>query len=193
VAFPVSLFQCPEHPNRTGISNSKIYEGFGTKGLTSYLAVAGRRLSESYTSKGDTGVMGGWVNNNKGVKLSMIGDGTSKTAIIAERPHGPGETGDWGWWAGRNNWDIIMYATVVLSDAPPSRISGYKNCNFPAVYSDDRLENPCSTDHFWSLHAGGAYWAMADGSVHFITYDVTPTIIDYISTRNEGEVFDQTW
>jgi prepilin-type N-terminal cleavage/methylation domain-containing protein/prepilin-type processing-associated H-X9-DG protein len=193
VAIPVPAFLCPEHPNRGGQSNSKIYEDFGVKGLTNYLGVAGRRLMESYSKHGDTGILGAWVNNNTGVKLSMVGDGTSKTVLIGERPHGPGETGDWGWWAGRYNWDIIMYSTVVLSDAPPSRISGYKGCNFPAVYSAGVLEDPCAQDHFWSLHAGGGNWTMADGSVQFIPYEVSPAVIDQLATRNEGEVIAQSW
>jgi prepilin-type N-terminal cleavage/methylation domain-containing protein len=193
VATPVPAFQCPEHPNTTGQSNSTIYAGFGTKGLTCYLGVAGRLRKELYSPEGDTGILGAWVHNNDGVTMSMIGDGTTHTALIGERPHGPGDTGDWGWWAGRNDWDIIMWATVVLSDAPPSRISGYKNCNYPAVYSPGNLEDPCDQDHFWSLHPGGGHWTMADGSVHFITYDVTPTIIEYLSTRNEAEDFAPSW
>jgi prepilin-type N-terminal cleavage/methylation domain-containing protein len=193
VAIPVPLFQCPEHPNRSGISNSKIYAGFGTKGLTCYLGVAGRRHSEADSPQGDTGILGAWVPDNKGVKLTMIGDGTGKTLLIGERPNGPGDTGDWGWWAGRNDWDIIMWATVVLMDAPPSRISNYKGCNYPAVYAPGVLENPCDQDHFWSLHTGGGNWTMADGAVHFISYDVTPAVIEQLSTRNEGEIVEQTW
>jgi prepilin-type N-terminal cleavage/methylation domain-containing protein/prepilin-type processing-associated H-X9-DG protein len=193
VATPVPAFQCPEHPNTTGQSNSTLYADFGTKGMTCYLGVAGRRPAERYSKAGDTGILGAWVNKNHGVRMSMIGDGTSKTAIVGERPHGPDLTGDWGWWASRDNWDIIMWSTVNRIDIPPSVISSYKGCNYPAVYSEGRLENPCDQDHFWSLHVGGANWTFADGSVHFISYEVGPTIIDYISTRNEGEMFEVTW
>ena len=188
VGSPVPGFMCPDHPNTSGQSNSIIYADFGTRGLTNYLGVPGRRRTERYSVQGDTGILGGWVNNNKGVTLMMIADGTSNTLLIGERPPGPSETGDWGWWAGRNDWDIITYPTVVQGDAPPSSISGYKECNFPAVYSAGSLDNPCDQNHFWSLHAGGGNWAMADGSVQFIPYTVSPAVIDQLSTRDGGEV-----
>jgi prepilin-type N-terminal cleavage/methylation domain-containing protein/prepilin-type processing-associated H-X9-DG protein len=193
VAAPVVGFQCPDHPVTSGQSNSIIYAGFGTRGLTSYLGVAGLRARERYTVAGDTGVLGAWVNNNRGVTMSMIGDGTTNTALIGERPPGPAETGDWGWWAGRNDWDIIMYPVVLLKDAPPSRISGYKDCNYPAVYSPDDLNNPCSQDHFWSLHVGGANWTMCDGSVRYISYQVSTAVIEQLSTRDAGEIIFESW
>ena len=55
--------------------------------------------------------------------------------------------------------------------------------------------------HFWSNHPGGGTWAMADGSVHFLTYAIDsdrngsngyePTLLEELSTRNGGEIIDQ--
>lgn len=193
VGTPFPAFLCPDHPNTSGQSNSTIYASFGTRGLTNYLGVAGRRWAERYTTAGDTGVLGGWVNGNTGVELNMIGDGLSNTLLMGERPPGPSDTGDWGWWAGRNDWDIIMYPTVLASDTPPSRISGYKGCSYPATYLAGRLENPCDQDHFWSLHTSGGNWVMADGSVQFISYTAASAVMDELSTRSGGEVVAMTW
>jgi prepilin-type N-terminal cleavage/methylation domain-containing protein/prepilin-type processing-associated H-X9-DG protein len=195
VGTPVREFLCPDHPVTSGQSNSTIYADFGTRGLTNYAGVAGRRWSERYqpSGGGDTGILGGWVNNNRGVTMSTINDGMSNTLLIGERPPGPSETGDWGWWAGRNDWDIIMYPTVVKLDAPPSVISGYKGCNFPAVYAAGDLANGCDQNHFWSLHTGGGNWTMADGSVHFISYSVTSAVLDALATRDCGEVIVSSW
>ena len=55
--------------------------------------------------------------------------------------------------------------------------------------------------HFWSLHPGGANWAMADGSVRFIEYSAggpqgtlgqpyAPTIIGALATRAAEEIID---
>ncbi|HWA97083.1 MAG TPA: DUF1559 domain-containing protein [Pirellulales bacterium] len=193
VGTPVPAFLCPEHPNSSGQSNSTIYADFGTRGLTNYLGVAGRRWADRYKGDGDTGVLGAWVNNNKGVALNMITDGTSNTLLMGERPPGPSETGDWGWWAGRNDWDIIMYPTVLMADTPPSRISAYKGCTYPAIYAAGRLESGCDQDHFWSLHSGGGNWTMADGSVHFLPYETSPAVLDEMSTRSGAEVVVGSW
>jgi prepilin-type processing-associated H-X9-DG protein len=41
--------------------------------------------------------------------------------------------------------------------------------------------------HFWSLHDGGGNFLMADGSVHFFTYDADP-LLPALSTRAAGDV-----
>ena len=126
---------CPDHPNTSGQSNSIIYADFRRRArLTNYLGVPGRRRTERYSVQGDTGILGGWVNNNKGVTLMMIADGTSNTLLIGERPPGPSETGDWGWWAGRNDWDIITYPTVMQGDARRHRSRGIRSATFRAVF-----------------------------------------------------------
>src|SRR5262249_18470290 len=100
-SLPVPAFQCPEHPSKAGNGVPSSFQSYGVRGLTSYVAIPGKRLKERDLPLGDTGVMGGYVNDNKtGVTLKMITDGTTKTAIIGERPPGPGESCDWGWWSG---------------------------------------------------------------------------------------------
>jgi prepilin-type processing-associated H-X9-DG protein len=55
--------------------------------------------------------------------------------------------------------------------------------------------------HFWSLHPGGANWALCDGSVRFIGYSAAgpqntsgqpyaPTIVEAMATRAAGDTFD---
>ncbi len=49
--------------------------------------------------------------------------------------------------------------------------------------------NFCDFYHFWSNHPGGAYFAFADGSVHFLPYTAA-RIIKALGTRGGGEAVD---
>jgi prepilin-type N-terminal cleavage/methylation domain-containing protein/prepilin-type processing-associated H-X9-DG protein len=48
--------------------------------------------------------------------------------------------------------------------------------------------NFCDFYHFWSNHAGGAYFCFADGSVHFLRYDIAPTTLKALATRAGGDI-----
>jgi prepilin-type processing-associated H-X9-DG protein len=48
------------------------------------------------------------------------------------------------------------------------------------------LANGCDVNHFWSLHIGGANFAFADGSVHFILYSAA-AMLPALATRNGDE------
>jgi prepilin-type N-terminal cleavage/methylation domain-containing protein len=45
--------------------------------------------------------------------------------------------------------------------------------------------------HFWSYHAGGGHFQMADGSVRFVSYSINFTTYQSLSTRKGGEVFGE--
>jgi prepilin-type processing-associated H-X9-DG protein len=49
-----------------------------------------------------------------------------------------------------------------------------------------RLDDACDQVHFWSLHAGGSNFLMADGSVHFLTYSADG-VLPALATRSGKE------
>jgi prepilin-type processing-associated H-X9-DG protein len=57
------------------------------------------------------------------------------------------------------------------------------------VYQQGKVTNNCDSNHFWSLHSGGANWLFADGSVKFITYSGAAVTLP-LATRAGGEVVD---
>jgi prepilin-type N-terminal cleavage/methylation domain-containing protein/prepilin-type processing-associated H-X9-DG protein len=48
--------------------------------------------------------------------------------------------------------------------------------------------NFCDFYHFWSNHAGGAYFCFADGSVHFLRYEIAPATLKALATRATGDI-----
>ena len=118
----------------------------------------------------------------------MIGDGTSNTLAVGERTY---LFSDW------------MTGATYLDD-PPTRIAngGSKNIRYPinadaatfGYYVGD-FAAPAGAPRtsllndlwFGSQHAGGAYFAMADGSVQFLRSEIDFTIYQDLATRNGGE------
>ncbi len=158
--------------------------------LTSYLGVSGRNQFKE--ANGQDGVL--YVNS--AVTMSGITDGTSNTLLLGERP--PSNNLQYGWqWAGAGESPRFGATDVVLGvfERPltPSAT--------PDFYRPGSVNDPTDSHryHFWSLHPGGANWALCDGSVRFLTYTAggpqgvsvassTPTVIEAMATRASGEV-----
>jgi len=177
----VTLFQCPSDPN---VANGP-YKGdstYGAYGLTSYQGVTGKNYLDYRI--GDTGILGLYPSR-KGVSIPQISDGTSNTVMIGERP--PAADQYWGWWAPQD-YDNIMWAINPGTGPSPTDASG-KACPNPAIFAPENSpSNPCGLNHFWSLHAGGANFAFADGSIRFLTYNAGPVVLPALATRAGGEV-----
>lgn len=160
--------------------------------LTSYLAVSGR--NQFLEAGGQDGI----VYVNSGVKIASITDGTSNTLMIGERTSSNNLL--YGWqWAGAGDHPAFGATDVVLGvfERPENPSAT------PDYYRPGKLEDPHDLHryHFWSLHPGGANWAMADGSIRFIGYSAggsqdtskqpyTPTIIEALATRAAEEIID---
>jgi type II secretory pathway pseudopilin PulG len=119
----------------------------------------------------------GYLQNNDGVfsfmgsaKLADITDGTSNTIMIMEDHHwSTGKTqpqntaGDTGW-----------ASTMQVSTAANLVNQGY---GYP---------DPHKCHGISSTHVGGAHVIMADGSVHFISENISVITLQAIATRNGG-------
>lgn len=188
VAYKSPTFICP-----TGIRERNEWtSGKHVSSLTSYLAVAGR--NQFLEASGQDGM----IYVNSGVKMAEVTDGTSNTFLIGERP--PSNNLLYGWqWAGAGDHPSFGTTDVALGvlERPITPSAA------PDFFRDGILDDPQNLHryHFWSLHPGGANWAMTDGSVRFITYaaggpqatsgePVTPTIIEALATRAGGEFLD---
>lgn len=169
----VPVFQCPAD-SRVRILQPE----FLTKrpmAFTSYLGVSGTNL---FTRDGV-------LFSGSAVRLEHVTDGTSQTLMIGERP--PADRFAYG------NW---YQAYGQRDDGSPNNVLGARElvifmypmrCSTgPYHFGPGRLTNPCDDFHFWSLHPGGANFAYADGSVHFLKYSAASSL-PKLATREGGE------
>ena len=119
--------------------------------------------------------------------MQAIADGTSNTLMLGERP--PSADFQFGWWytgvgqRGTGSADLILG----VREANLQPIVSGSTCgpgNYP--FKPSRFDDACGMFHYWSLHIGGANFAFADGSVHFLRY-ASNDILPALASRAGGE------
>jgi prepilin-type N-terminal cleavage/methylation domain-containing protein/prepilin-type processing-associated H-X9-DG protein len=175
---PIKTFQCPS--DISGPTRTDRADLFGlTIGSTSYKGVSGSNmLSGTFATVGANGSTDNlnngdglfWRNDtNTKIALPHITDGTSNTFMVGE---------DVG---ARNRWCSWAHANGATGTCaiPLNYTAGYSEANpwnWPLTYS------------FRSMHASGANFAMADGSVRFVNDGIPVLVYRQMCTRAGGEV-----
>jgi prepilin-type N-terminal cleavage/methylation domain-containing protein/prepilin-type processing-associated H-X9-DG protein len=169
-------------------SNLQCNDGGNLNALTGYLAVNGRDQFK------EDGGQDGCIYVCSSTKLHQIGDGTSNTVMVGERP--PSNDLYYGWlWAGSGDYpyfgatDVNLGVTEVTGGAPNTARDFFR----PGTLNDP---NNIHRFHFWSLHPNGGNFLFADGGVRYITYNAGTSVVynglqllQCMASRNGGEVF----
>lgn len=145
------------------------------RGLTSYLGVEGTNSTR----------LDGVLFIDSTVRPADVTDGLSNTLAVGERP--PSADMVLGWWYGGWGQDKDGEADVVLGTRTRNNQTWAPGCPVgPYQFRQGDIRNQCAAFHFWSLHAGGAHFALTDGSVRFLRYEADP-IMPTLATRAGGE------
>jgi prepilin-type N-terminal cleavage/methylation domain-containing protein len=128
---------------------------------------------------GDNGVLHKHAEAPGGRRLADITDGTSSTVMIAESSYvnfNSSRITDWPVWIGG------------LKEDEQVRINGRTtapiNCGMTHYNWSTWLSDDCA----FSMHPGGAFFTMADGSVHFLSQNIEMRTYCYLHGINEGGV-----
>jgi prepilin-type N-terminal cleavage/methylation domain-containing protein len=138
--------------------------------------------------------IGAWVVGvPKPTKYSTIGDGTSRTLMIAEKYvrndnyDGGDLSDDHGWAEGWDGDQMRSTAFPPINDADPI---GWR----PDVdqYFGDRglFQGFYNVLHFGAAHPTGIEAVFADGSVRMISYEIDARTFNAFGTRDGGETVD---
>ena len=169
--IPLEMYACPSD-GRLGTNPKK-----GDFGRSSYRAVTGSHL-ELTTTYGSATAQSGVVYCNSGVRIADIRDGSSNTMVVGECAFEPGDpAGDskvGAIWTGMRG---ELTGDVHVSDA----------CWFIHGMEEWTI-NGTKKQVFGSHHNGGATFALADGSVQFLSETIDSATLNNLADRADGEV-----
>jgi prepilin-type N-terminal cleavage/methylation domain-containing protein/prepilin-type processing-associated H-X9-DG protein len=197
IAVPVPVYLCPSDPNPKTFKESIMGQPL-VQAVTDYQGVSGINYNTN------DGVLG----SNERVKLIDIYDGTSNTLMVGERATTkPLNFGAWLAGCGqfgyglspgdeqRGSTDVVLGVREINSqhNGPDLDVCPAGPYHFQAPNkiqdSTGKINQQCDQFHFWSRHIGGANFMYADGSVHFLAYEVD-NIMPAMGTRGGGETVD---
>lgn len=189
----VDVLECPTHPEAGTLSTSAA----GTTGF--YSRRDAIRTSYLFSTGGTTDYSGSWstysgvvyqgvFGNDGAANFAQLTDGTANVIAIGEAAGGRFKTStEYGPW-GMTGTHTCCHGYV------PSASSTALTQAFADVYSsnwninEDYNADPQRRTYAWvfsSLHPGGAQFAFADGSVHFL-----PETINYLTLQQLAYIHD---
>jgi prepilin-type processing-associated H-X9-DG protein len=167
---PNLAFQCPSDPNKLAAAfNSYLgVQGGGTASAASTHSCYTTCLGAGYAVFNN-----GVLFHNSAIRIPDVTDGTSHVFIVGESKYYQG-----GGYSSSTPWGSTW-------------ASGYRiqaTCNFPVNVSatSSPLNTPGISVAFGSYHPGGANFACVDGSVHFISQNISLATYQSLGVRNDG-------
>lgn len=171
-------YECPADPNsHDGLANNNYMGVMG--GGTAYTDA-----DVCYTLTTRVGTSNGVLYNNSNVRLTEIVDGTSNTFMIGESKYQQIYGIGYG-----NSFGATWASSWYTSGGPMNQnlavcMNGINSSNVDPASGSATHEIYTST--FGSRHTGGCYFALADGSVQFVSQNIDITTYRTLAKRADG-------
>jgi prepilin-type N-terminal cleavage/methylation domain-containing protein/prepilin-type processing-associated H-X9-DG protein len=123
------------------------------------------------------GMFGTWGPR---ITLNNATDGTANTLLFGEMLPGENQMRD-------NHWATAGPRRAVTTIIPINYRTRYRDADGCTAAPLRYYKNENVADGFRSLHSGGANFAMADGSVRFLSQTIDPQIFQYLGCRDDGQ------
>lgn len=203
---PLAVFQCPSAtPGRTALDGYTNSFTIGTRpnwrgAMSDYACV--RAFWENVGTPNDLGGIGALEHFNASftkhirVKNSSIRDGLSHTLAYGERAGMPDRyikgvltppataltmpTAWYGPWGGTSSFWLQTYT----ADGTTNMANG------PCTINCQNVSSAWNVGGFYSFHAGGMNSVFMDGSVHFLSEELSPQVLVAVVSRAGTEVID---
>jgi prepilin-type N-terminal cleavage/methylation domain-containing protein/prepilin-type processing-associated H-X9-DG protein len=114
------------------------------------------------------------------IRLADATDGTTNTLLLGEALPGQDVSRD------TNNWahSVALGTTIV----PINTLTDYLAADGCTAAPDRYYKNLNVSSGFRSYHRGGTNFALADGSVRFVSQGINHQTYQYLGCRNDGQV-----
>ena len=193
------VYDCPSSPVDNIYTYSSHFSSFGTQQIK-YVGIMGAypdpnaRTNISYlSSHGGYATSNGALLVGENTKFRDFTDGTSNTIIVGEQS---GNTRSPQLSAYHSGWGGMSHLGTVSSWTAAGSGTAYFGSGVTTVYHSP---NPTSTGSeanapydfctpLSSYHEGGVHALLADGSTHFVSNNISLTLLQQLSARDDGTV-----
>lgn len=131
---------------------------------------------------------------NSSISYRQIRDGTSNTILAGERRFDDVPFKDLGWMSGTSatlrNTGVNINQVMYTAGGNFSTYGNYSSVEYEdsSAEADDPPPPELQTGGFSSCHMGGAQFALADGSVRFLSENMDPLTFSHLGNREDGKI-----